>query len=110
MEIWDKFGSLMLTIPPSFYPYSPEKLDEGLTIMEKIYSNSGNIELANHIQLTRVSLFTIPKDDDEALKQMKKHLDMIDEHPELKKTLISSLQKTRDQWAKLRDEVKIINR
>ena len=109
MEVRNKFDVLMLTIPPSFYPYPPEKLEEGLNIMEDIFAASGNNKMATLIQVTKVNLWNQPKDDEEALKMIRESLNMMFEHPELKTTLIEKLHEVRDQWIKLRNEDNIIN-
>ena len=109
MEVWDKFNALMLTIPPSFYPYPPEELEEGLNIMENIFAASGNNKMAKLIQETKVSLWFRPKDDEEALEMIRESLNMMFEHPDLKTTLLEKLREVRDQWTILRNEDKIIN-
>lgn len=105
MEMWDKFGRLMLPIPPSFYPYPPEILAEGLDIMEKRFADTGNNKMANLIQSTKVSLWNCPKNDEEALDEMRHRLNMMFEHPELKETLIEKLHEVRDAWAKIRQDI-----
>lgn len=109
MELWDKFNVLMLTIPPSFYPYPPEKLEEGLNIMENVFAASGNNKMVKLIQDTKVTLWCQPKDDEEALEMIRKSLNMMFEHPDLKLTLLEKLHEVRDQWIILRNEDKIIN-
>ena len=110
MEVWDKFNALMLPIPPSFYPYPPEKLEEGLDIMEKKFADSGNIKMAKLIQDTKVTMWDEPKDDEEALESIRGLLNMMFEHHDLKKTLLEKLHVVRDQWIILRDEGKIVDR
>lgn len=104
MEIWDKFNAMMLPIPPSFYPYPPEILLEGLDIMEQSFTDSGNSKMAKLIQDTKISLWNAPKNDEEAFESMRKYLNLIFEDHELKSTLLTNLQKSRDQWIKLREE------
>ena len=110
LEVWNKFDVLMLPIPPSFYPYPPEKLEEGLDIMEKKFTDSGNIKMAKLIQDTKVTMWCQPKNDEEALESIRGHLNMMFEHPDLKKTLLEKLHEVRDQWIILRDEGKIVDR
>jgi|WetSurMetagenome_2_1015567.scaffolds.fasta_scaffold10068_6 hypothetical protein len=108
MEVWDKFNILMLDIPPSFYPYPPEKLEEGLNIMENLFATSGNNKMANAIQITKVNLWNLPKDDEEALKNNLSILNMMFENNDLKTTLLNKLHETRDRWINLRNEEKNI--
>ena len=110
MEVWDKFNAVMITIPPSFYPYPPEELKEGLDIMENTFAASGNNKMAKLIQTTKASLWFVPKDDEEALESIRKNLNLRFEHPELKINLLEKLHEVRDQWIKLRNEDKIIGR
>mgnify|MGYP006872479565 CR=1 FL=1 len=108
MEVWDKFNAIMLEIPPSFYPYPPEKLEEGLNIMEDIFTASGNNKMANAIQITKVNIWNQPKDDEEALKNNLDMLNMMFENTDLKITLLNKLHESRDRWINLRNEEKII--
>ena len=109
MEIWDKFNVILLTIPPSFYPYPPKKIEEALEIMEKLHAGSGNIALANTIQETRTCLWNIPEDDSDALEEMYKYLDAVSKNSSLKETLLENLSESRERWLKLRDESKILD-
>ena len=78
--------------------------------MEKRFADSGNIKMAKLIQDTKVTMWCQPKHDEEALESIRKHLNIMFEHPDLKKTLLEKLHKVRDQWIILRDEGKIIDR
>jgi len=109
MEVFFKFRAILLPIPPSFYPYPPEKLLQGLDIMERKFADAGDNETANHIQITSSCLLPFLKDDEEALELMRKNLNMALERPDLKNTLLEKLHSERDQWLKLRNEGKIGN-
>lgn len=116
IEVWIKFGAIMLSIPPSFFPYPPERLDEALTIMEKLYVKSGDVRKANNIQETRMILLTCYNaesfrfnTDEEVLQTMSKQLNMMLGNPEIKDAWIKKLHKERDSWLKLREEGRIVD-
>ena len=104
LEIADKFFRLMLPIPESFLPYPKETLIEGLDIMSKYCSDSGDKKLATLIQDTMWGYLPLCKEDEEALGGIKKALDMMFENPDLKKTLIEILHERRDHWINIRKQ------
>jgi hypothetical protein len=112
MEIADKFDRLMLPIPESFLPYPADTLEEALNIIAKDFFDSGNMKMAETIQTTMASYLSpfffkgtegFTKDE-EAITMMKKMLDMMEENPDLKKTLLNNLKECQDSWIKLRSK------
>ena len=104
MEFADKFSKLMLTIPASFLPYPSDTLEEALNIIAKDYFDSGDIERSKIIQSTIAAYLWSVKNDDEAITKMKKTIDLIEQNPELKKTLLKSLKECQDNWIKSRNK------
>jgi hypothetical protein len=104
MEIADKFDKLMLPVPTSFLPYPYETLEEALNIVAKDYFDSGDIERSKIIQSTIAAYLWSVKSDEEAITQMKKTIDLIEQNPELKKTLLKSLKECQDSWIKSRNK------
>jgi hypothetical protein len=113
IEIADKFSKLMLCVPESFLPYPAKTLEEALNIMVKDFLDSGNKKMAESIQETMAGylLFFFSKreddltKDEEAITLMKKMLDMIEEYPDLKKTLLNNLKECQDSWIKSRNKI-----
>jgi len=110
MEIADKFSRLMLPVPESFLPYPADVLEEALIIIAKYYFDSGNKKMSENIKRT-MSLYLPPfsetgarRTDEEAITDMKKMLDLIEQDPKLKKALLKSLKESQDSWIKSRIE------
>ncbi len=101
MEIFSKFQSIMLPIPESFLPYPADVLEEALNIFAKNYFDSGNKKMSAVIQKSMA--FCLPtQTDEEALTQMKKMLDLIEQDDDLKKTVLKNLKECQDSWIKSR--------
>jgi len=98
MQIADKFFRLQLPIPDSFLPYPMEALQEGLNIMSKFYFDSGDKTMSKLIQDTMWGYLTRCKKDEEALEDIKNHLNFMFENLELKKVLIEKLHESRDNF------------
>lgn len=114
MEIADKFNRLMLPVPESFLPYPADVLEEALNIIAKYYFDSGNKKISEDIERT-MSSHLLPffmtkaetgarRTDEEAITDMKKMLDLIEQDPKLKKSLLKSLKESQDSWIKSRIE------
>ena len=112
MEIADKFKCLMLPVPESFLPYPADVLEEALNIIAKYYFDSGNKKMSEDIK-NSVAAHLLPffitnnetgarRTDEEAITDMKKTLDLIEENPELKKALLKSLKECQESWIKFR--------
>jgi hypothetical protein len=113
MEIADKFNRLMLPVPESFLPYPADILEEALNIVAKHYFDSGNKRMSENIKETMSYLLPFfmtkaetgsRRTDAEAITDMKKILDLIEQDPKLKKTLLKSLKECQDSWIKSRME------
>jgi hypothetical protein len=104
MEFADKFSKLMLTVPESFLPYPYDTLEEALNIIAKDYFDSGDAERSKIIQSTMASYLFSVKSDDEAITQMKKTIDLIEQNPELKKKILKSLKDCQESWIKSRNK------
>ena len=113
MEIADKFNRLMLPVPESFLPYPADVLDEALNIIAKYYFDSGNKKMTENIKGTMSYLLPFfmtnaetgaRRTDEEAITDMKKMLDLIEQYPKLKKALLKSLKESQDSWIKSRIE------
>ena len=103
MEIADKFFRLMLPIPESFLPYPADILEEALNIVAKHYFDSGNERMAEIIQETMAAYLSLTiRTDAEAITEMKKRLDFIEQNPDLKKGFLKSLKESQDSWIKSR--------
>lgn len=117
MEIAEKFSCLMLSVPESFLPYPVDALEEALNIIAKDFFDSGNKEMAEIIQTTMASyllpFFFEEKErltkDEEAITRMKNMLDMMEENPDLKKTLLKKLKECQDGWIKSRSKTNNIS-
>jgi hypothetical protein len=117
MEIAEKFSCLMLHFPESFLPYPVATLEKALTIIAKHFFDSGNKEMAESIKHTMIfylsHFFFEEKEgltrDEEAITQMKKMLDMIEENPDLKKALLAKLKKCQESWIKSRSKTNNIS-
>lgn len=114
MEIAEKFHRLMLPVPESFLPYPADVLEEALNIIAKSYFDSGNQKMSEDIKKT-MSLYLLPffmtkeetgarRTDEEAITDMKKMLDLIEQDTTLKKALLKSLKECQDSWIKSRIE------
>lgn len=113
MEITDKFFRLMLPVPESFLPYPADILEEALNIVAKHYFDSGNKRMSENIKGTMSYLLPFfntnaetgaRRTDEEAITDMKKMLDLIEQDTELKKALLKSLKECQDSWIKSRME------
>lgn len=102
MEIGDKFFRLMLPIPESFLPYPADILEEALNIVAEHYFDSGNKRMAEIIEETMAYIPLTGRTDAEAITEMKKRLDFIEQNPDLKKVLLKSLKESQDSWIKSR--------
>ena len=114
MEIADKFNRLMLPVPESFLPYPADVLEEALNIIAKYYFDSGNKQMSENIKNSMASYLSpffmtnnktgSRRTDEEAITDMKKMLDLIEQDPKLKKALLKSLKECQDSWIKSRME------
>lgn len=114
MEIAEKFQCLMLRVPESFLPYPSDVLEEALNIIAKYYFDSGNQKMSENIKETMafyLSPFFMTKEetgarrtDEEAITDMKKMLDLIEQDTKLKKALLKKLKESQDSWIKSRME------
>lgn len=114
-EIADKFLKFMLRVPESFLPYPADTLNEALNIIAKDYFDSGDKEKSEVIK-NNMSYYLSPFfnekgviKDEEAITNMKKMLDLIEQSPKLKKAIIKSLKESQDSWIKSRCITSIIN-
>jgi hypothetical protein len=110
MEIADKFFRLMLPVPESFLPYPADTLEEALNITAKDFFDSGDKEASDTIK-NSMALYLLPffnekgvVKDGEAITNMKKMLDLIEQSPELKKALLEKLKESQDGWIKSRNK------
>jgi hypothetical protein len=109
MEIADKFSRLMLPVPESFLPYPADTLEEALKITAKDLFDSGDKGASETIQgsMGYLAPFFNKKGvikDEEAITNMKKMLDLIEQSPELKKALLLKLKESQDSWIKSRNK------
>jgi len=114
IEIAEKFHRLMLPVPESFLPYPADVLEEALNIVAEYYFNAGNKKMSENIQ-NSMSVYLLPfimtkeetgarRTDEEAITDMKKMLDLIEQDTRLKKELLKSLKECQDSWIKSRTE------
>jgi len=110
MEIADIFLRLMLPVPESFLPYPADTLEEALNITAKGFFDSGDKKASNTIKES-MGLHLLPFfndkgviKDEEAITNMKKMLDLIEQNPELKKTVLEKLKESQDSWIKSRSK------
>jgi hypothetical protein len=112
IEIAEKLREVFCVVPESFLPYPAGTLEEALNIIAKDYFDAGDKRMANNIQET-MCLHLVPYylepskgkftlTDEEVLERMKRSLDLILEHPELKEATIRSLKQIQESWIKLR--------
>jgi hypothetical protein len=112
-EIADKLHTIFTIVPESFLPYPVEVLGEALNVIAKDYFDAGNKETADAIQKTMVRYLTgyhlsfsdgmlaateLKLTDAEALKRMKKSLDLMLDNPKLLEVQLKNLRKSRDSW------------
>ena len=114
MEIAEKLHRLMLPVPESFLPYPADVLEKALNIVAEYYFNAGNKKMSENIQ-NSMSVYLLPffmpkeetgarRTDEEAITDMKKMLDLIEQDAKLKKALLNSLKECQDSWIKSRME------
>ena len=120
-EIGDKLHTIFNTVPESFLPYPAEILEEALNIVAKHYFDSGNRRAAKNIQEMmmlhmgglylstnskgKTTALNRPMGDKEALKEMKEQLDFIITNPDLLKAKLKNLEKSKDSWAKFKENL-----
>ena len=117
IEIADKLSKIFSVVPESFLPYPVETLEEALNMIAKHAFDSGNKKMADSIQKTMGHLvgyylttstgkLAVADDkltDEEVIKKMKRDLDFMFEDPELLKTKLENLKKSRDSWAEFKE-------
>lgn len=110
MEIADKFFSLMLPVPESFLPYPADTLEEALNIIAKGFFDSGDKEASDTIKRC-MAIHLLPffnekgvVKDEEAITNMKKMLDLIEQSSELKKAVLEKLKESQHSWIKSRSK------
>lgn len=120
-EIGDKLHQIFTTIPESFLPYPATVLEEALNIIAKHYFDTGDKETAKNIQEMlalqttglylssdskgRMTTTDKPISDEEALRKMKKELDLILDNPDLLKVKLSNLERSRKSWVKFKSDL-----
>jgi hypothetical protein len=118
METGDRFDKLMITPPPSFLPYPVEMMEEAINVVAKEYLDAGDHKTANEIQEMAachlagyylkgassggVSASAKCLSDEEALKEMRKTLDLLIENPSLMKTVLANLKASQTSWMESR--------
>lgn len=104
IEIADKFFRLMLPVPESFLPYPAKTLEEALLIIAKDFFDSGDKVMSEKIKELMVGHLLGIKSDEEAITDMKRKLDFIEQNPKLKKALLKSLKECQEGWIKSRSQ------
>jgi hypothetical protein len=99
-EINSKLMQLMCPIPESFLPYPKETLEEALNIISKIYFDSGDFKTSEAIKDTMCFLLSYIKDE-EAYDMFINSTVFKD--PKLREAILNNLKKTRDSWAKYKE-------
>lgn len=103
-EINDKLALIFSTsIPESFLPYRVEEIEEALNIVAESYFNAGQKENSKKIQESIVNLW-VYNPDEEALKDMKKRLELILNDTSLKKTLLAKLNEFFESWRSFKND------
>jgi hypothetical protein len=90
-------------------PYPAKTLEEALLIIAKHYLDSGNQERSEKIkELMSFHLAPYYMDggmtDEQAITNMKKVLDLIEQSPKLKTELLRKLKANQDDWIKSRSK------
>ncbi len=105
LELFDKLRTIFTVFPESFLPYPVSVLEEALNIVAKDFYERGDTSAAADIQRLMAyhigGLYLDEKmlDDEQALLEMKRRLDLIFSDEELKKVLLMNLKRVRDSWA-----------
>jgi hypothetical protein len=103
-EINDKLQKILSpSIPRSFLPYPSEVLEEALNMIAKRYFDAGDKEGSEFIQRSMGSLMSYKKDE-EAVEGLIKRFNMLKDHADLKDISIANLRKSRDSWAKFKND------
>lgn len=85
-------------------------------MIAECYSDCGNEKMSENIK-NSMSYHLLPffmikaetgsrRTDEEAITDMRRQLDLIEQHPELKKALLKSLKECQDSWIRSRMEQK----
>jgi len=102
MEIHDKLSKVFMgKLPESFLPYPIDEIEEALNIVAKRRFDNGDIDGSDRVRNTIMCLMAYV-DDEEALESIGGLMVGMKKSPDLRKTALSNLSRTKDSWSKIK--------